>query len=251
MKPLLEGKVCVVTGVSGDIGSEVARLFVNEGAEVIGTYNRSKEKALAIKQELKNKGRMIKVVKVDVSEESEVKELFRTLEEENKSPDVLVNVAGHSDKRVWFAKPEQLTKGDWIEVLSTDLIGLFNCCREAASVMLKQQRRGSIVNFSSAAGITGHTEGFPYTAAKAGVVALTKSLAYYYGPRIRVNAVAPGNIDAGSIRWYDADGKKMLAEEAALKRLGDASEVAKAVLFLASDLSSFITGQTLLVDGGI
>ncbi len=247
MEALLKGKVCVVTGVSVDIGSSVATLFAREGASVIGTYNRSKEKALSFEKNAQNEGLSIKVIKLDVSSEMQVKNFFESLERIH----ILVNAAGHSDKKLWFSKPDQLRYEDWVEVLSTDLIGLFNCCREAAKLMISKKVRGSIVNFSSAAGITGHTEGFPYTAAKAGVVAITKSLAYYYGPEIRVNAVAPGNIDAGSIKWYDENGKRLLAEEASLRRLGNVDEVAKAVLFLASDMSSFINGQTILVDGGI
>jgi len=247
MKKLLEGKVCIVTGVSGDIGSSVAELFAMEGGKVIGTYNKNREKGLAIAEKAKKQGLSINIVKVDVSRENEVKNFF----EKVKRVDVLVNAAGHSDKRVWFSNPEQIKYEDWIEVLSIDLIGMFSCCREAAKIMLSNKAGGSIVNFSSAAGITGHTEGFPYTAAKAGVAAITKSLAYYYAPQVRVNAVAPGNIDAGSIKWYDENGKRLLANESALRRLGSADEVAKAVLFLASDMSSFINGQTILVDGGI
>jgi Dehydrogenases with different specificities (related to short-chain alcohol dehydrogenases) len=247
MKKLLHGKVCVITGVSGDIGSSVAELFASEGAKVIGTYNKNREKALATVGKAEKQGLSIDIIKVDVSRENDVKRFFERLDR----LDVLVNAAGHSDKRVWFSKPEQIKYKDWIEVLSIDLVGLFSCCREAAKIMLSTKAGGSIVNFSSAAGITGHTEGFPYTAAKAGVAALTKSLAYYYGPEIRVNAVAPGNINAGSIRWYDGKGKRLLANESALRRLGRADEVAKAVLFLASDMSSFINGQTILVDGGI
>ena len=115
---------------------------------------------------------------------------------------------------------------------------------------MKEGRGGSIVNFSSSAGVYGHTEGLPYTSAKAALIALTKSLAYLYGPKIRVNAVAPGNIDAGSIKWYTKAGIDALKQEASLKRLGTVREVSNLVLYLVSDFSSFVTGQTILVDGG-
>lgn len=250
MDGILASKSAVVTGASGDIGSQVAFILAEQGAEVIGTYNSSKERAEKIEGQASKKGLKLKMMKVNIGNEEEVKKFFTNLKKERFIPDILVNAAGHSDKRVWFSRPELLTWKDWVDVLTVDLIGTFNCCRECAPLM-SMKRGGAIVNFASSAGVTGHTEGFPYTAAKAAIVAVTKSLAYYYAPKIRVNAVAPGNIDAGSVAWYNERGRRMMAEEAALKRLGKAAEVASAVLFLASDLSSYITGQVLLVDGGI
>jgi 3-oxoacyl-[acyl-carrier protein] reductase len=143
---------------------------------------------------------------------------------------------------------DELDSGKWLEVIKVDLLGTFFCCREAAKHM---NREASIVNFSSAAGVTGHTEGLPYTAAKAALIGLTKSLASILGPRIRVNAVAPGNVDAGSVVWYDEKGRDSMAAESSLKRLGTKREVADLAVFLASEKSSFITGQVVLVDGGI
>jgi 3-oxoacyl-[acyl-carrier protein] reductase len=250
-KKLLKGKTCLITGASGDIGRSVALLFATEGGRVIGTYHKNAEKARSLENLARKMSLDVNIKSLDVANEAEVINFFNELNEKEKRLDVLVNVAGHSDRRVWFAKPEELTAKEWIEVFNTDLIGMFNCCKEAAKIMFRKKIKGSIVNFASAAGVTGHVEGFPYTAAKAGVIAVTKSLAYYFGPKVRINAVAPGNIDAGSIRWYDERTKELLANEASLRRLGSTDEVAKVVLFLASDMSSFVTGQTILVDGGI
>jgi 3-oxoacyl-[acyl-carrier protein] reductase len=247
---LLEGSVAVVTGGSGDIGSDTSFLLAEQGAKVIATYNRNERRAKELKDDALKNDLDIDFRKLDIADEKAIADFFRRLEDERLSPKILVNAAGHADRRVWFSQPSELHTDAWLDVLRVDLVGSFNCCREAARLMLKSGG-GSIINFSSAAGVTGHVEGLPYTAAKAGLIALTRSLAYLWGPKVRVNAVAPGNIDAGSINWYSREAIKAMEMESSLKRLGTGREVAKAVLFLASDLSSFITGQTLLVDGGI
>jgi 3-oxoacyl-[acyl-carrier protein] reductase len=250
MSLLLKNKLAVVTGASGDIGSSVAFLLAQQGAKVIATYNMGSERAKLIQEKADSQGFDLRTAHLDVGDETGVRRFFAETETRGKALDILVNVAGHSDKRVWYSKPEELTSKDWLEVLNVDLVGSFNCSVQAAKSMMKGSG-GSIVNFSSAAGVTGHTEGLPYTAAKAALLTITKSLAYIYGPRVRVNAVAPGNIQGGSIKWAGPEEVKRLESEAALKRLGTTLEVANAVLFLVSDLSSFVTGQTLLVDGGI
>lgn len=250
MSMLLKNRLAVVTGASGDIGSSVAFLLAQQGAKVIATYNRGSERAKAIQERADSEGLNLRTAHLDVGDEIEVRQFFAETEAEEKTLDMLVNVAGHSDKRVWYSKPEDLTSKDWLDVLKVDLVGSFNCSVQAAKSMVRGSG-GSIVNFSSAAGVTGHTEGLPYTAAKAALLTITKSLAYIYGPRVRVNAVAPGNIQGGSIKWAGPEEVRNMENEAALRRLGTTLEVANAVLFLVSDLSSFITGQTLLVDGGI
>jgi 3-oxoacyl-[acyl-carrier protein] reductase len=250
MDVLLRNKTALVTGASGDIGSAVAVTLAQNGARVIATYNKGEERARALQKQAEDGGLKLEVRHLNVGDEYEVNWFFERLASEGTLLDVMINVAGHSDKRIWYSKPQELTSNDWIEVLKVDLIGSFNCSVKAAQMMLKKGG-GCIVNFSSAAGVTGHTEGLPYTAAKAALLAITKSLAYVYGPKVRVNAVAPGNIEGGSIKWADAEQVELMKNEASLKRLGKPSEVANAVLFLASDLSSFITGQTILVDGGI
>lgn len=244
----LKGRLVVVTGASGDIGTELAMAAARDGAIVVGTYMSSKSRAKGLASRAEKMGLHIEMMRLDVSDEADVKKFFSKLSEKHRKLDALINVAGHSDRRVWFSKLDELNERTWMDVLKVDLLGSFYCCREAAKMM---REGGSIVNFSSAAGITGHSEGLPYTAAKSAIVGLTKSLAMVLGPKVRVNAVAPGNVEAGSIRWYDEGGRRMLAEEAALRRLGKASEVAEVAIFLASDRSSYVTGQVLLVDGGI
>jgi 3-oxoacyl-[acyl-carrier protein] reductase len=250
MSGLLDGKQAVVTGGSGDIGSDVSMLLAEEGASVVATYNKGEEAANRLKEEAKKRELKIEVKRVDIADEADVKYFFEHILNRDEPLSILVNAAGHSSQKVWFSSLDDLGTQDWLDVLKVDLIGTFNCARAAAKIM-KLKGGGSIVNFSSAAGVTGHTEGLPYTAAKSAIIALTKSLAYLYGPEVRVNAIAPGNINAGSIKWLNAEQIRRLESESALQRLGQRREVSKAVLFLASDMSSFITGQTLLVDGGI
>ena len=246
MSGCLSKKLVVVTGGSGDIGREISLLAATEGARVVATYNRGEGRARNLANEAADRGLPIEVRRLDVSSEAEVRSFFGSVSTEIGNVNALINVAGHSDKAVWFSDLDGLDERRWFEVLKVDLLGSFFCCREAA----RHMEGGSIVNFSSSAGVTGHTEGLPYSAAKAAVIGLTKSLASILGPKIRVNAIAPGNIDAGSIAWYDEAGRRAMEAEAALKRLGTGREVAEMAVFLASDRASFITGQVILVDGG-
>ncbi|MDG6904328.1 MAG: SDR family oxidoreductase [Nitrososphaerota archaeon] len=245
----LEGKIAVVTGANGDIGSDIVCLLAREGARVIGTYNRDRDKIDHLLKTVQNENLELEFVRLNVADEQSVHSFFSN-RFVSDTPDILVNTAGLSSREVWFRKPSELRAHDWEEVYSVDVIGCFNCIKESAELMNHSAGGCSVVNFSSTAGIYGHTEGLPYTAAKAALIALTKSLAYVYAPKIRINAVAPGNIDAGSIHWYDSAGVASLKAESALGRLGTVREVSNLVLFLASEKSSFITGQTIIVDGG-
>jgi 3-oxoacyl-[acyl-carrier protein] reductase len=248
MSGSLAGKLFVVTGGSGDIGGEIALAAAQDGARVVATYNSGSARAARLKAEAASRKLDVEVLNLDVSDEVAVKAFFERTAARLGPIDALINAAGHSSKETWFASLDELDSGKWLEVIKVDLLGTFFCCREAAKHM---NREASIVNFSSAAGVTGHTEGLPYTAAKAALIGLTKSLASILGPRIRVNAVAPGNVDAGSVVWYDEKGRDSMAAESSLKRLGTKREVADLAVFLASEKSSFITGQVVLVDGGI
>lgn len=248
MVKLLEDKVVVVTGASGGIGGEVVLLAAEYGAKVVATYHTHKKRAEKLVKLSAEKNTPITVVNLDVTDDDEVKRFFKKLGKTYGQLDALLNVAGHSDRDVWFSALENLDGEKWLDVFKTDLLGSFFCSREASKLM---ENGGSIVNFSSSAAVTGHNVGLPYTVAKAALIGLTKSLAIMLGPKIRVNAVAPGNIDTGSIAWYRNGEKRKMAEEASLKRIGSRREVAETALFLASDRASFITGHILMVDGGI
>jgi 3-oxoacyl-[acyl-carrier protein] reductase len=248
MKGQLEGNLVVVTGASGDIGGAIALAAGEAGATVIGTYNAAADRAARLEAEAAARHLDVHLMKVDISDEGAVKSFFSEVSARHGLIDSLICAAGHSSKRTWFAGMDELSAEKWLEVLKVDVVGSFFCCREASKHM---KEGSSVVFFSSAAGVTGHWEGLPYTAAKAALIGVTKSLAMMLGPKIRVNAVAPGNIDAGSVVWYDEDGRRKMAEESSLKRLGSREEVAQVALFLASKGSSFVSGQVLLVDGGI
>ena len=238
----------LITGASRGIGAAAARLFAREGWDVAVNYHTGRESAEKLAAELSGPGGKAVSIQADVSDPEQAERLVREAEFSLGGLDAVVCNAG-------VALPQQLltdTTGDqWRRLMSADLDGMFYVLR-AAIPGLVRQKRGAIVTVSSMWGVVGGSCEAPYSAAKAGVIGLTKALAKELGPsNIRVNCVAPGVIATGMNAHLSPEDLSALAEETPLGRIGTPEEIARAMYFLASDRASFITGQVLNVDGGM
>jgi 3-oxoacyl-[acyl-carrier protein] reductase len=243
----LQNKVAVVTGASRGIGRAISKKFAEEGASVVVNYNKSEKEASSLLKEIERNGGKGIIAKADVSKAVDVKSLIQNSLAAFRRIDVLVNNAGIHYPVDIFDHSEEM----WDQTIDTNLKGAYMCCKEVAPVMLKQEK-GKIINISSNSGMY-----FPsamrfaeYVASKAGMNGLTKALALRFGPYITVNAICPGAIVTEMTSFRDSQANKALIEETPLKRLGTVEDVANAALFLASDLSDFITGELMLVAGG-
>ena len=238
----------LITGASRGIGAATARLFAQEGWDVAVNFNFSQCEAERLVHELRELGGKAVPIQADVSVPEEAARMVREAEAALGALDALVCNAG-------IALPQQLltdtTDEQWHTLLSTDLDGVFYTLRSAVPGMVRQ-KRGAIVTVSSMWGVTGGSCEVPYSAAKAGVIGLTKSLAKELGPsQLRVNCVAPGAVDTDMNGHLTAEDLAVLGEETPLGRMGTPEEIAQAVYFLATERASFITGQVLRVDGGM
>jgi NAD(P)-dependent dehydrogenase (short-subunit alcohol dehydrogenase family) len=238
----LQNKVAVITGGASGIGAATARLFVEEGAKVV-LVDLNEEKGKAFEAELKAQNAEALFVKANITIEEEVQNIFKVTLDTFGKVDIVFNNAGIG--RV--TPTEELSYDEWRNTVNVDLDGVFLVAREAIREMLKTGG-GTIVNTASMYGLVGSPGSAAYNAAKGGVINLTRSLALEYATRnIRVNALAPGFIDTPII---PEEIKSQLAAITPMQRLGKAEEMAKAVLFMASDDSSFMTGHAIVVDGG-
>ena len=244
----LEGKVAIVTGAGGGIGRAVALRLAQEGADVVANdINMGTAKSTA--DEIKATGHKALAIKADVTKSKEVGEMFETALRELGKVDILVNVAGGSarEKASAFRDSEEET---WDSVLGNNLKGTLICSRAVINHMI-ERGTGKIVNIASAAGVYGCTGVADYSAAKAGVIGFTRALASEVGEYgINVNSVAPGPIRTSGLLFYPEEIVQATLAARIIKRMGEPDEIASAVLFLASDDANYITGQTLLVDGG-
>ncbi|MFC5542443.1 MAG: SDR family NAD(P)-dependent oxidoreductase [Bacilli bacterium] len=238
----LTGKVAIITGGASGIGAATAKLFVEEGAKVV-IVDVNEEKGKAFEEELKNQGGEALFVQADVTNEEDVQNVFAKAKASFGKVDILFNNAG-----IGAVKPtDELPFSEWRKTIAVDLDGVFLFARAAIKEYL-QSGGGVIVNTASMYGLVGAAGSAAYNAAKAGVVNFTRSIALEYANRnIRINAICPGFIDTPILGDTDRNG---LIEATPMKRLGKPEEIAKAVLFLASDDSSFMTGSALVVDGG-
>lgn len=243
----LEGKVAVVTGASRGIGRAIALELARFGASVVVNYNRSADAASEVVATIEEEGGEAVAVQADVGDLDQATGLVQSAIDTFGGIDILVNNAGTTRDQLLMLMSED----DWDTVLRTNLKGIFNCCKAAARKMMRQ-RSGRIVNISSVSGIAGQGGQTNYAASKAGVIGFTKSLAKELGARnVTVNAVAPGFVPTDLTADLSEDLVQRAIEVTPLGRMGQPEEVAYAVVFLASDMASFITGEVLTVDGGL
>ncbi len=236
----------LVTGASGGIGKAVARSFAEKGYNVAVGFNSGEEEAEKLCTELCGKGFSAKAFRADVSDSKQVKRMFSEITEAFGGIDILVNNAGIAQQKLFT----DITDEDFDRMFAVNVKGVFNCCREAIPYMVNR-KNGKIINVSSIWGISGASCEVHYSASKAAVIGLTKALAKELGPSgICVNCIAPGVIDTPMNHCFDGEVMRSLAEDTPLMRVGNPEDVAKTVLFLASEDSSFVTGQTICVDGG-
>jgi len=241
----LDQKVAVITGGARGIGKQIALTLANEGADIVLGDVLEMEAAA---QELKDLGRKVITVKTDVSKKAEAKNLLDTAIDNFKKVDILVNNAGIQRHASFL----QMSEENWDAVINVNLKGVFLCTQAAAKYMI-ERKYGKIVNIASIAGLSAHTSPVNYGASKAGVIGLTRACARDLAPYgINVNAIAPGVVvtDLTYMREEPERFIEEMSKKAALGRTGSAQDIANLALFLASDESSFITGQVIASDGG-
>ena len=244
---LLEGKVAIVTGASRGIGKAIAQQFIAQGAKVAFTYRSSAEAAASLEQELSAGGGTVKGFQSDAASMTDAERLVGEVVDAFGTVDIVINNAGITDDTLLM----RMTEEQWDRVISVNLKSCFNLTKAVMRTMLKA-RAGSIVNISSVVGVQGNAGQANYAASKAGILGFTKSVALELGSRnIRCNAIAPGFIETEMTAKLDADTVQGWRDAIPLKRGGTPEDVANLCVFLASDLSTYITGQTLNVDGGM
>ena len=247
MSKRLQGKIALVTGASRGIGRAIAKLFAEEGAKVVINYSRSEKEAASLAEEIKQQGGEALLVKADVSQAQEVKEMIKKVADEFGRIDILVNNAGILIQSPFLESTEEM----WDTMMAVNLKGSYLCAKEVAPLMLKQ-KSGKIINISSVSGLAQKSAlgNVPYAASKAGVIGLTRSLAVNLGPTINVNAICPGLVETDMSASLPPERRRIPVEEAPLQRIGRPEEIASAALFLASEESDFITGEAITVSGG-
>ena len=244
---MLKGKCAVITGASRGIGREIALKFAKEGANIVLNYNSSEEEALKLKEEIEQLGSNTLIVKANISKTDESDKLIKEAKETFGRVDILVNNAGITKDALMLRMKEE----DFDNVIEVNLKGAFNCLKAVTPIMLKQ-KYGKIINMSSVVGVTGNAGQVNYSASKAGLIGMTKSLAREIGSKnINVNAIAPGFIDTDMTKVLSEDQKNNIISQVPLKRFGQTEDIANLAVFLASDKSNYITGQVIHVDGGM
>ena len=243
---LLEGKVVLITGATRGIGKGIAEVFAEQGAQVAFTYAGSVDKAAQLEKELSTKTK-VKAYQSDASDYDAAQKLVADVIEEFGRVDVLINNAGITKDNLML----RMSKEDWDLIIKVNLDSVFNLTKAVVKPMMKA-KSGSIINMTSIVGIKGNAGQANYAASKAGVIGFTKSIALELGSRnIRCNAIAPGFIETEMTAALDEKTVQSWREGIPLKRGGQPEDVANACVFFASEMSSYITGQVLNVDGGM
>jgi len=247
MKMLLENKVAIVTGGTKGIGKAICLLFAEQGAKVVVNFSKDVNAAESLKKEAQSRGLSLGLFKADVTQFDQVKEMVEETFAQYGKIDILVNNVGLVRDNFLMLMSDE----DWESLLRANLTSVFYCCRIVIRKMILQ-RKGKIINISSISGMMGTPGQANYAATKGGVISFTKSLARELGSfNIHVNAVAPGLIESEVVSKMPKEKVEAIIKSSSLGRIGKPEEVARAVLFLASEHSDYITGQTIVVDGGI
>ena len=228
-----------ISGASRGIGKSIANYFAENNYKVIGTSRNNFE--------FDNKSENLIPIKLDITSRDDIKECFNELKSKDLLPDVLINNAGITSDQLFL----KMKDDDWDNVISTNLTGTYNLTKIFIRNMIKN-KNGRIINISSVAGLMGNPGQVNYSSSKSALNGFTKSLAKEIGSRnITVNSIAPGFIDTDMTSFLDNDAKNAIIKDIPLKRFGEASDVAELALFLASNEASYITGQTISIDGGL
>ena len=244
---LLENRVALITGSSRGLGKAIALALARQGATVVVNYRSQSQAAEAVREELEAAGSKVVLYQADVSDSSQAQDLIRGCIKQFGRLDILVNNAGINRDGLLM----RMSDANWRDVIAASLDGTFNCTRAASRTMLKQ-RWGRIINICSVAGLTGNAGQSNYCAAKAGVIGFTRAAARELAPRgITVNAIAPGLIATGMAEDMPAAAREELLTRVPMGRMGREEEVTATVSFLASEAAGYITGQVLVVDGGM
>ena len=244
---LLEGKVAIITGASRGIGSGIAKVFAQQGANVAFTYSSSAESALVLENELNALGIKSKGYKSNAADFNEAQKLVDDVMADFGNIDILINNAGVTKDNLLMRMSEE----DFDAVMNINLKSVFNMTKAVQKIMLKN-RKGSIINMSSVVGVKGNAGQANYAASKAGMIGFTKSIALELGSRnIRCNAIAPGFIETEMTAKLNEDVVKGWRESIPLKRGGTPDDVANVCVFLGSDMSAYVTGQVINVCGGM
>lgn len=244
---ILEGKVAIVTGGSRGIGRAIVDALASEGAAVAFTYLSSREKAEAIAAEWQAKGKRVEAFYSDASSFVHAESLVPSIQEKFGRIDILVNNAGITNDTLML----RMDESQWDSVIDTNLKSVFNMTKQCIKVMIRQ-RSGSLIHMSSVVGIFGNAGQANYAASKAGIIGFSKSIAKEVGSRnIRSNVIAPGFIESDMTDELDENTRKAFLANVPLGRLGQPEEVARLAVFLASDMSAYITGQTISICGGL
>jgi len=249
----LSGKVAIVTGSSGEIGSATALELAEEGADIMLQYKSKGAEAEALAEKIRSLGRRVVISRVDFTDvmhaPRDVQRMVSETVNQLGKVDILVNLAGYPARGEWNKRFLGLTPEDFFKPINVDVFGSFLCAHAAAPYMLKQ-KNGVIVNVSSTPALAGHNKGFAFTVAKAAVIGLTKALAHELAPYVRVNTIALGNVETKWIHELSESELRKAKSENLIGRLGTPQEIAKSIAFLCSNDSSFVNGQTIVLDGG-